>query len=219
MSTITSAKAPAKTPGKAPAKTPAKAPAGPASALQVLKDDHRNVEALFVQFEATGPKANKKRETLVAKIIEALSIHASIEETTFYPELRKRISDSEPNVLEALEEHHVVKWILSELESMSADDERYEAKVTVLIEIVRHHVKEEEKEMFPMVRNALTRTDLAEIGELLQIARPTASKRPHPRSPDAPPANLVAAAVTGPMDAARAAGEAAVRSVRQLIER
>ncbi len=189
------------------------------SALQVLKDDHRSVEALFGQFEATGPKAKKGRETIVAKIIEALSVHASIEETTFYPEIRKRIPMIERDVLEALEEHHVVKWTLSELESMSADDERFEAKVTVLIEMIRHHVKEEERDMFPKVRDAMTRTELAELGSALQQARAAASKRPHPRSPDTPPANLVASVLTTPIDAARSAGEAAVRKVRGLARR
>lgn len=189
------------------------------SALQVLKDDHRDVEALFAQFESTGPKAKKKRETIVAKIIEALSVHASIEETTFYPAVRERIAKSEPDVLEALEEHHVVKWTLSELESMSADDERFEAKVTVLMEMIRHHVKEEEKEMFPMVRDAMSRSELAELGDALKDARKMASKRPHPRSPDTPPGNVVAAAVNMPMDAARSAGQAAVRRVREMAGR
>ncbi len=189
------------------------------SALQVLKDDHRTVEALFAQFEATGPKAKKKREAIVGKIIEALSVHASIEETTFYPEIRNRIPMIESDVLEALEEHHVVKWTLSELESMSADDERFEAKVTVLIEMIRHHVEEEERDMFPKVRDAMTRIELSELGEALRKARAVAPKRPHPRSPDTPPANLVAAVVNTPIDAARSAGEAAVRKVREFARR
>jgi hemerythrin superfamily protein len=189
------------------------------SALQVLKDDHRDVEALFAQFESAGPKAKKKREAIVARIIEALSVHASIEETTFYPAVRERIADSESDVLEALEEHHVVKWTLSELEAMSANDERFVAKVTVLMEMIRHHVKEEEKEMFPKVRDALTRTELADLGDALKSARKMASKRPHPRDPDTPPGNIAAAAVNMPMDAARSAGQAAVRKVRELAGR
>ena len=63
-------------------------------------------------------------------------------------------------MLEAIEEHHIVKWVLSELESLSPQDERYDAKVTVLIENVRHHVEEEEKEFFPAVRKALGRKQL-----------------------------------------------------------
>jgi hemerythrin superfamily protein len=129
------------------------------SALRVLKDDHRDVEELFSQFEATGERAKKTREAIVAKIIEALSLHASIEETVFYPAVRERLAEQESTVLEALEEHHVVKLTLSELDAMSADDERFEAKVTVLMEMVRHHVREEEKEMFPMVRAVMSRSD------------------------------------------------------------
>jgi hypothetical protein len=87
------------------------------------------------------------------------------------------------------------------------------------MEMVRHHVREEEKEMFPMVRAVMSRSELADLGDSLVKARRTASKRPHPRLPDTPPANIVAAAVTMPIDAARAAGQAAVRQVRRAASR
>ena len=94
-------------------------------------------------------------EATVGKIIVALSQHAVIEEQVFYPGVPARMTNLNEDVLEALEEHHVVKWTLSELEKMTSEDERYEAKVTVLMESVRHHVKEEEKGLFPQVRKAL----------------------------------------------------------------
>ncbi len=189
------------------------------SAVQVLKDDHRTVEELFKQFEASGPRARKSREAIVKKVVEALSVHAAIEEQIFYPEVRRTIADIDGTVLEALEEHHVVKWTLSELDGMAGDNERFEPKMTVLIEMVRHHVKEEERDLFPKVRTGMSRTELADLGEALIAAKKTASKKPHPRSPDEPPANILAAAVTGPVEVARSAGEAAIRKVRELSTR
>lgn len=114
------------------------------NAIQLLKDDHREVEDLFKKFEKLGPRAFKRRSDIVGKIIEALSTHAAIEEQVLYPQVREMVPDADADVLEALEEHHIVKWTLSELETMDPQDERFEAKVTVLMESVRHHVKEEE---------------------------------------------------------------------------
>ncbi len=146
-------------------------------------------------------------------MIEALSVHAVIEELLLYPAVRERLPDEQSQVLEALEEHHVVKWTLSELDGMSPDHERFDAKFTVLIEAVRHHVKEEEGELFPKVRKGFTRAELADLGEALERAKLTAPKKPHPRSPDEPPMNAVVSAVTTPLDNLRNAGEAAVRRV------
>ncbi len=94
-------------------------------------------------------------------------------------------------ILESLEEHHVAKWLCAELEGMEPSAERYSAKVTVLIENVRHHVREEESGLFPQVRKVLTRARLDELGQQLAAAKESAPRRPHPRLPDSPPANLV----------------------------
>lgn len=189
------------------------------SALQVLKDDHREVEDLFSQFEKLGPRANKSRETIVERVIESLSAHASVEELVFYPAIRRHILPAQSAVLEALEEHHIVKWTMSELENMSATDERYIAKMTVLIEMVRHHVREEEHDMFPIVRDGMSRSDLEALGVALLRAKESAPTRPHPRSPDTPPGNFVVGAITAPIDAVRSVGESALRKARDLVQR
>ena len=134
------------------------------------------------------------------RIIEELSQHAAIEEQVFYPVARATVPGTEDIALESLEEHHIVKWVLSELEGMDPHDERFDAKVTVLIENVRHHVEEEESEFFPKVRDRLGRNDLAEVGDALAQAKEGAPTRPHPRSPDTPPANLVTGAAAGVID-------------------
>ena len=158
-------------------------------AISLLKDDHKKVEELFKKFESTGERAYKTKRQLVDRMIEELSRHADIEEEVFYPRARQLMGDQEEVVLEALEEHHIVEWTLSELQRMDPKHERFDAKVSVLIENVRHHVKEEEKEMLPKVRKAMKPADLRSLGEEMQQAKGTAPAQPKPRpgsaSPDA----------------------------------
>jgi hemerythrin superfamily protein len=169
-------------------------------AIRMLKDDHKTVEQLFKRFEKAGDRAHVEKRDIVDRIIEALSVHASIEEQLFYPVARATVPGTEAIALESLEEHHIVKWVLSELDSMTPEDERFDAKVTVLIENVRHHVEEEEQEFFPMVRGQLGRNALGELGEAMATAKKTAPTHPHPRSPDSPPANQVMAPAAGVAD-------------------
>jgi hemerythrin superfamily protein len=163
----------------------------------VLKNDHKEVERLFKQFEKLGDEAHVTKRKLVDQIVEALSVHAAIEEMHFYPGVRKAVPEVEDDVLEGLEEHHVVKWTLNELKDMDPGHERFDAKVTVLIESVRHHVEEEEGELFPKVREAMGRKPLQELGEVLERAKAVAPVDPYPKAPDEPPANLVAGPVAG----------------------
>lgn len=190
-------------------------------AITLLKADHNEVAAKFARYEKLGERALKAKATIVAEVVRALSVHAAIEEELFYPAVRARMADQEDQVLEALEEHHIAKWTLSELDGMSPDDERFNAKFTVLMEGIRHHVKEEERELFPAVRKAFTRTELADLGEAMLKAKSRVSKKPHPRSPDTPPMNTLVSSLAGPIDnaleSARGFGEAAVRKVRTAV--
>jgi hemerythrin-like domain-containing protein len=147
-------------------------------AITLLKDDHKAVEKLFREFEKAGVGAVKARRKLVDQMIEELTTHAYIEETVFYPAARKGAPDTTDHVLESVEEHHVVVWMLSELKGMDPADERFTAKVTVLIENVRHHVEEEEQAWFPLVRKAMGRKLLQQIGEELADAKSRAPKDP-----------------------------------------
>jgi hemerythrin superfamily protein len=172
-------------------------------AINLLISDHREVETYFRQFEEAGPRANVTKAKLVSSMIRALSVHAAIEEGLFYPAARRASTDSNEQVLESLEEHHIVKWVCSELEGMEPTDERFEAKVTVLMENVRHHVEEEEQDLFPKIKDALSEEHLAELGRELEEAKAVAPTRPHPKAPDTPPANLVANLVSGGLDRVR----------------
>jgi hemerythrin superfamily protein len=172
-------------------------------AIAILKADHRDVEKLFKAFERAGDSAYKTKRKLVDQMIAALSQHAAIEEEVLYPSARQEVADSEDDVLEALEEHHVVKWQLQELVGLAPTDERFNAKVTVLTENVRHHVGEEESELFPLLRSRLGRKRLLELGAALDSAKRTAPRRPHPRLPDTTPDNVIPLAVSGVIDKAR----------------
>jgi hemerythrin-like domain-containing protein len=169
-------------------------------AITMLKDDHKKVEQLFKRFENAGDRAHIEKRNIVDRIIEELSVHAAVEEQLFYPVVRATVPGTEDVTLESLEEHNIVKWVLSDLDSMSPEDERFDAKVTVLIENVRHHVDEEESELFPKVRDELGRSALGDLGDALAEAKKTAPTHPHPRSPDTPPGNVVVGAAAGVAD-------------------
>jgi hemerythrin superfamily protein len=178
------------------------APKSQPDGLRMLKQDHNEVEELFRKFDRAGDKAYKTKAKIVRQIIEDLSKHAAIEEQIFYPAVRELVGD-DAEVFEALEEHHIVKWMLSELDGMDPQDERFDAKVTILKENVLHHAKEEEREMFPQVRKALSPADLRDLGERMEKAKKVAPTHPHPRSPDEPPGNIVAGLAASAIDHGR----------------
>ncbi|MDQ1396317.1 MAG: hypothetical protein QOG64_1576 [Acidimicrobiaceae bacterium] len=187
------------------------------NALILLKQDHGNVEALFERFEHLSDEDVAEKRHVADKIIEHLSVHASIEEQVFYPAVRQAVPDANDVVLEGLEEHHVAKLSLSEIEKLPASAERFDAKVTVLIESVRHHVKEEEEELFPKVRDAMTNEELEELGEALEQAKTTAPTRPHPLTPDQPPLNQLIAIPAAVLDRVVTTGKEAVERVLKLV--
>lgn len=139
--------------------------------IVLLKEDHKTVEKLFKQFEKAGEDAHAEKRKIADQVIDELTTHTWIEEKIFYPAAREAAPDTKDHVLESLEEHHVVLWMLSELKDLDAADERFDAKMTVLIENVRHHVEEEEKEWFPDVRKAMGRNRLTELGEQMEAAK------------------------------------------------
>ena len=182
-------------------------------AIALLKADHRTVEQLFTRYEQTGARAYAAKRQVVDRIIKELSVHSAIEEQIFYPAVKHVLQETEEQVLESLEEHRLVKIMLAELEDMDPKDERFDAKVTVLMENVRHHVKEEEDEMFPTVRNSVTAASLRELGETMRDAKGTVPDRPHPHAPDEPPGNVIAGAGAMLVDNAKEA----VSSLRRKL--
>jgi hemerythrin-like domain-containing protein len=147
-------------------------------AIVLLKQDHKEIRKLFRDFEAAGENASKTKAKIVDKILEALTVHTYIENECMYPAVRKLLPAVEDDVLESYEEHHVADVLCMELAAMSATDERFDAKTTVLIESVSHHIEEEEGEWFPQVREGLSRKQLQEIGADMLERRKTAPRRP-----------------------------------------
>lgn len=136
--------------------------------IAMLKEDHQAVQQLFDEFEQTNNSRSKAR--IAREALTMLDVHAGIEEEIFYPAFQSEAEDAEDIVLEAEEEHHVVHLLIAELHEMEPSDPRFEAKFTVLAENVRHHIKEEEKEMLPKARK-LGKERLAELGEQMGSRR------------------------------------------------
>ena len=131
-------------------------------AISFLEADHRQVDSYFDAFEAASDDADKK--ALADKICLCLKVHTQIEEELFYPPAREKTGDGDL-LDEALVEHSGAKTLIAQIEAMRPGQPLYDAKVKVLAEQVRHHVEEEESELFPEVRE--TKMDLAALGAKL----------------------------------------------------
>jgi hemerythrin superfamily protein len=144
--------------------TPTRANDAPRDAVALLKQDHRMVEALFGEFEDAE---EQEQAQLAERICNMLTVHAQIEEEIFYPAAKDALEDEEDidMVHEANVEHATAKDLIAKIEGMTPDDEAFEATVKVLSEYIKHHVKEEENELFPAVKK--TDLDLKAMGEQL----------------------------------------------------
>lgn len=166
---------------RAATRTSAPAPSGPPQdAIELLVADHREVDELFDQYEAAESDADKL--ALATQICLALKVHAQIEEELFYPPARDKTGDTDL-VDEAIVEHMGAKTLIAQIESMAPGQPLYDAKVKVLSEQVRHHVEEEETELFPEVRE--TRIDLEALGAKLAARKAELLQLLAPATPDA----------------------------------
>jgi len=129
-------------------------------ATALLIADHKLVSGLFADYEKASTKAMKKK--LVSQICLELSVHAQVEEEIFYPAVKKALNDHEL-VPEATVEHASLKTLIAQVENIEPDGEMYDAKIKVLGEYVKHHVKEEQDEMFPKAK--ATHLNMLELGD------------------------------------------------------
>ncbi len=158
--------------------------------IQLIKQDHRTVKALFRRFEKADRSAEKQK--LGQEIIEELSIHTAMEEMLIYPLLKARGPQLEDPILNALEEHHAVKLVLAELDKMNADEERYDAKMHVVRESVEMHIEEEESKLLPRL-DTLDAEDRRNLASAMLQMKEDAPNYPHPHVPDTPPGAVIAA--------------------------
>lgn len=139
-------------------------------ALKLLKEDHAKVAVLLSKIEKTSERSMKTRKQLFAKLKEALKAHEYIEEKIFYPACKK-YDETLTLVFEALEEHSVVDKVIADLEKSRLNSKQWTGRFTVLKESVSHHIKEEEKSLFPRVRKVMDKSKLETIGERMQMLK------------------------------------------------
>jgi iron-sulfur cluster repair protein YtfE (RIC family) len=172
------------------------------NAIDLLKEDHDIVDALFKEVESTTPS---RYPPLFKRIKGELDTHAHVEETIFYPTLLEK-GDAElaDIVKEGIEEHKQIKMFLAELEGKTPKNAQFEPRIKVLIEDTRHHVKEEENEMFPLVEDQFTETELEKLGAELEKEKKkfqSANKiKPENREKALGPIGKLVRILTGPSD-------------------
>lgn len=169
-------------------------------AIELLTTDHREVDQLFAQIEFLSDGSQK--DDVVRQITEELSKHAAVEEQVVYPVMRRSLSDGDAKVEEAIQEHQTMKEALADIERLGSSPKR-EQKLQKLMDDVRHHVKEEESELFPELRGAVGEEGLRSMGAALAAAKKMAPTHPHPNAPATPPGNIVAGAAAAVMDKIR----------------
>jgi hemerythrin superfamily protein len=145
-------------------------------ALQILEQEHRRIEELLAEGEATGDRARKTRRDLLGTLASALDAHELMEEKVLYPALESHLEAREI-VLEGYEEHHVADVIVKELRAVAADDEQWGAKFKVLKENIEHHIQEEEGEMFRAARGIFSRAELLDLARRMTALRPTGGRQ------------------------------------------
>jgi hemerythrin superfamily protein len=145
----------------------------------LLHRDHQNVAELFFQYSELEDDDNEEKDELAKSIIKELFIHAKVEEEFIYPAIRKSDGDAEDMMDEADTEHHVVKFLLSELSEMSAGDDHFDSKICVLSELVNHHVQEEEKDIFNALRES--DSDLEALAAKVVKRKEELAKSPVPK--------------------------------------
>ena len=147
-------------------------------AIVLLRQDHQEIRKTFKDFQKAGENARVTKQRLVDKMIEQLTVHTYVENEVMYPRVRELLPELEDDILESYEEHHVADVLVVELAAMSAENERFTAKTTVLIENVTHHMAEEEQDWFPQVRAGLGRRQLQQLGEEILEGKAKAPRRP-----------------------------------------
>jgi hemerythrin-like domain-containing protein len=145
------------------------------NAITMLKSDHASVKRLLRELAETSERALKQRENLVSQIERELKTHAQLEEEVFYPAFKAaaRNTDAEDLFYEAAEEHHVADMVLPALKAANPKSHEFKAKAKVLKDLIEHHIKEEETQMFVVARQLFDEDQLRELGDMILARRET----------------------------------------------
>ncbi|MER7459905.1 hemerythrin domain-containing protein [Micromonospora sp. NPDC126480] len=170
--------------------------------VDVLTADHREVEVLFVELESRRGTPEHRRH-LADVVIAELVRHAIAEEMYVYPAARRALPDGDQIADHEISEHADAERTMKELEAVDPSDPRFDERLAHLTRTIRHHVRDEEHDLFPRLRAAVAREELVELAGKVTTAKRMAPTRPHPAAPDRPPANKLLAPGTGLVDRVR----------------
>lgn len=170
--------------------------------IDVLVTDHREVETMFAELE-TGAGDPDHRKRLVDVAIAELVRHSVAEEMYLYPTAKRALPDGGPLSEQEIAEHAEAEKLMNRLDGLDATDPEFDPAVARLIEAIRHHVDEEERDLFPRLRQACTQDELLKLGRKVEAAKRIAPTRPHPAAPDRPPFNKLVAPGAGLVDRVR----------------
>lgn len=173
--------------------------------IEVLTQDHREVEALFAELEAllaaTGEAERDRRKDLADQVTIELVRHAVAEETQVYPKVEEKISKEEAE--RAKQEHAEAEQTLKRLDDLDPDDPAFDAALQTLMREIRQHVAEEEGQMFPHMREVFSPDELIEMGRRVEAFKKIAPTRPHPATPNEPAVRKLVGPVAGLFDRMR----------------
>ena len=170
--------------------------------VDILVTDHNEVEKAFTEYERGG-LADERRRNLVDHIITELVRHSVAEEQYLYPAAREVLPDGNKLADEEVKEHAEAEKVMKQLESLDPSESEFDRLTRQLISDIRHHVSEEEGELFPRLQQACTSEQLMDLGKKISMAKQSAPTRPHPSAPDKPPANMILAPGAGMIDRMR----------------
>jgi hemerythrin superfamily protein len=183
-----------------------------ADAIALLKEDHRDVKELFRRYRGLGAGATRRKAQTMERVVRELSVHAAVEEQVFYPDVKAEVRGTKRLVDHALHEHQELKENLAKVQRLEPGSEEFEATMRTIIDDVTEHVKEEETELFPKVRQAKSKRELLDMAKMMRTAKKAAPTRPHPKAPSTPPGNIIVGAASAALDRARDAVRGAVGS-------
>ena len=173
--------------------------------IQILAEDHREVEAMFVELETLmqtrSGTDDELRKDLVDQITIELVRHAVAEEVAVYPRVKEKVSEQEAE--RAKREHAEAEQTMKRLESLDPEDAAFEREIRTLMTEIRQHVTEEEGQMFPRMREVMAPVELTELGKRVEAIKAMAPTRPHPSVPNDPGKRLAVGPVAGLFDRLR----------------
>jgi len=173
--------------------------------IDILTTDHREVEQMFVELEslhgATSDDDRQRRKDLVEQVTIELVRHSVAEEAEVYPVVAQKVSESEAE--RSKHEHAEAEKTMQRLEDLQPDDAGFDAELAALMREIREHVKGEEGEVFPQMRQAFSEDELVELSMKVASIKQMAPTRPHPAAPDSPPADKILGPAAGLLDRMR----------------